>query len=41
MVEDGVVGGKVDARVRAGVLVAASGGLEANIDWLKELGRHR
>lgn len=40
-IEDGTflsakVGGKVNAEVRAGALVAAAGGFEANIDWLKE-----
>ena len=40
-IEDGTflsatVGGKVNTVVRAGALVAAAGGFEANIDWLKE-----
>lgn len=40
-IEDGTflgasVGGTVNAQVRARALVAASGGFEANIDWLKE-----
>ena len=40
-IEDGTflgatVGGKVNAQVRAGALIAASGGFEANIEWLKQ-----
>lgn len=30
------IGGKVNATVRAATLIAASGGFEANIEWLKE-----